>query len=312
MRNFGISKIVVLAGLVLLLIFAVTAYASGDVKNYAQAAVDTGIKTPGGQSKSTGADNAPGTGDIDGKHTVTVKNTGGEKTQAPEATTGGAIDVKAPDGQAENGDKRIIDPKKPMIALTFDDGPHPQYTMEILNTLKEYNARATFFVLGERAEKYRKTIKSISEEGNQIGNHTYDHKELTKLSVKDMQSEINRTKNILKDIDGIAPAVIRPPYGSVNSNVKLYAGAPFILWSVDTLDWKTRNKDKIVKEALKNPRDGDIMLMHDIYGTTAEAVKVIAKELDSRGYQLVTIDELYAARGAKLENGKEYFDCPAK
>lgn len=210
-----------------------------------------------------------------------------------------------------NGSIRGLDPKKPMVALTFDDGPHPRYTSEILETLKENNEVATFFVLGSRAEEYQNVIKNITANGNQLGNHTYDHKQLTKLNKLDIESEINKTSAILKNITGAAPSLTRPTYGSVNDNVRMYAGSPLILWSVDTLDWKTRNTNKIVKQALAKVKDGDIILMHDIYKTTSEAVKIIAKELKSRGYQTVTINELYEARGVSLSDGKEYFKCPS-
>lgn len=202
--------------------------------------------------------------------------------------------------------KRTIDPKKPMIALTFDDGPHYKYTNKILDYLEKYNGAATFFVLGSSAEKNKKIIKRIAESGNEIGNHTYDHKQLTKLSGKEITDEITKTANILEGITGIKPNLLRPTYGSVNDNVKLYSDAPLILWSIDTLDWKSRNKKKVVNAALKKARDGDIILMHDIYETTAMAAEVIIKELSSRGYQLVTINELYEAKGISLVKGHKY------
>ncbi len=207
---------------------------------------------------------------------------------------------------------RELDTGKPMVALTFDDGPHPKYTVEILESLKENNAVATFFVLGNRAEVYKSTINSIIEGGNEIGNHTYDHKELTKLNSKEIESEITRTAKILESITGMTPLVTRPAYGSINDNVKLYAGSPLVLWSIDTMDWKSRNKNKIVNITLKNVKDGDIILMHDIYKSTAEAAKVIIKELKAKGYQMVTISELYRAREVTLQNGHAYYKCSSK
>ncbi len=206
----------------------------------------------------------------------------------------------------EEKTERQIDPNKPMVALTFDDGPHYKYTMDILDCLKEYDSLATFFVLGERAEKYKNVTKSIIENGNQLGNHTYNHKRLTKLSTKSITQEITKTNKLLENITNIKPSIVRPTYGSINKNVKLFSGAPLILWSIDTLDWKTRDKEKIVKEVLDNVKDGDIVLMHDIYQSTASAAEVIIKELNSQGYQLVTIDELYSAREIELVNGKVY------
>ncbi len=229
-------------------------------------------------------------------------NEGGDKIES---------DTKIKNNKDENTDsqkyiKRKIDPKKPMIALTFDDGPHYKYTNKILDYLEKYNGAATFFVLGSNAEKNKKVIKRIAESGNEIGNHTYDHKQLTKLSGEEITDEITKTANILEKITGVKPNLLRPTYGSVNDNVKLYSDAPLILWSIDTLDWKSRNKNKVVNAALKKVRDGDIILMHDIYETTAMAAEVIIKELCSRGYQLVTINELYEAKSINLEKGYKY------
>lgn len=202
--------------------------------------------------------------------------------------------------------KRQIDPKKPMIALTFDDGPHYEYTKNILDSLKKYNGVATFFVVGNRAEKNKNIIKRIVAEGNQIGNHTYDHKQLTKLKSNDITDEINKTSKIIQNITNISPSILRPTYGSINDNVKQYSDLPLILWSIDTLDWKNRDKNKIVNAALKKVKSGDVILMHDIYKTTALAADEIIKELSSRGYQLVTISELYEAKGKELVKGHVY------
>ncbi|MDF2986895.1 MAG: putative xylanase/chitin deacetylase [Eubacterium sp.] len=285
--------------------------------------------------------NIPNAFDVVGKH-INEQNTKANTTDRPEADNANSNKGNVPDtgkaainnqvtGQGQvtgnnskaNNDPlsdktdtaksvkvRKVDPKKPMVALTFDDGPHPRYTAEILDALKKNDGLATFFILGSRAEKYPDAVKSIAKSGNQIGNHTYDHKELTKLNKSGINNEINKTAGILENITGLSNYVIRPTYGSVNGNVKMYAGSPLILWSIDTLDWKTRDKNKIVQQALKRVKDGDIFLMHDIYKTTADAAEVVIRELKAKGYQLVTIDELYQARGVSLENGKEYFSCP--
>lgn len=220
-------------------------------------------------------------------------------------------DTKIKSNKDENIDstkdiKRKIDPKKPMVALTFDDGPHYKYTNKILDYLEKYNGAATFFVLGSNAEKNKKVIKRIAESGNEIGNHTYAHKQLTKLSGKEITDEITKTANIIEAITGDKPNILRPTYGSVNDNVMLYSDVPLILWSIDTRDWKNRNKNKVADAALRKVRDGDIILMHDIYETTAMASEVIIKELSSRGYQLVTINELYEAKSINLEKGHKY------
>jgi len=250
------------------------------------------------------------------------KNEGANtKTQSPKSQENIPLDLdeaitqhtqKSSVAATKSKEKREIDPRKPMVALTFDDGPHFEYTLQILDSLKKYNGLATFFVLGSRAEKYKSVIKSIAENGNQIGNHTYDHRELTKLSKKTIMDEITKTTDILQDITNIKPSLIRPTYGSVNNNVKLYSGAPLILWSIDTLDWKTKNDKLVIKEVLENVKDGDIILMHDIYKTTALAAKVIIKELSSQGYQMVTIDELYKAKRIDLVSGRVYKNAYSK
>ena len=227
----------------------------------------------------------------------------------PDAAQVSTAISKESNRQSEISVNGRIDPDKPMVALTFDDGPHPKYSMEIAEALKKNDALATFFVLGSRAEKYKSTVNKIAENGNEIGNHTYSHRELTRLKKVEIQSEIRKTSDILKAITGKTPFLTRPSYGSVNDNVKTYAGSPLILWSVDTQDWKSRDKDKIVHRTMSTVKDGDIILMHDIYKSSADAAKVVISELKAKGYQMVTISQLYQARGISLENGKEYFEC---
>ena len=203
--------------------------------------------------------------------------------------------------------KRDIDPNKPMIALTFDDGPNKKTTIPILNTLKEYNGVGTFFVLGNRVSNNVDILERILEEGSEIGNHSYNHKELTKLSYPELSDQIINTQNAVINVTGIAPKLMRPTYGSYNDNLKSSVGMPLILWSVDTLDWQSRNSKKVSDHVLGNVRDGDIILMHDIYESTAEAVKIMVPQLVARGYQLVTVSELFEARGETLKDGKAYF-----
>ncbi|OPX42569.1 peptidoglycan-N-acetylmuramic acid deacetylase PdaC [Ruminiclostridium hungatei] len=216
---------------------------------------------------------------------------------------------RQPTGEAGDKPEDKLEGDRPMVALTFDDGPHPKYTLEILDALKSNNARATFFVLGSRAERYKEVIGRIGENGNEIGNHTYDHRELTKLSGGGITGELSRTTGILEHITGVKPVLTRPTYGSVNEKVRKYAGSPLVLWSIDTLDWKTRDTEKIVHEAMSNVKDGDIILMHDIYKTTAEAAGKIIEKLKARGFDIVTVSDLYKARGISLQNGKEYYRC---
>lgn len=202
---------------------------------------------------------------------------------------------------------RVIDPAKPMVALTFDDGPHYKYTAQILDALKKYNGAATFFMLGPRVPSCAAVVKRMVEEGSQLGNHTYNHKSLVKLGLNDLLNEVEGTNNQLLKIVGKKAMVIRPPYGAANDFVRQNLQYPMINWNVDTQDWKTKNTQSIIREATKNVHDGDIILMHDIYPTTAAAVEEIARILTGKGYQLVTIQELFTAKGIAPVNGEVYY-----
>jgi len=200
---------------------------------------------------------------------------------------------------------RYIDPNKPMVALTFDDGPSPEYTPEILKVLKENDAKGTFFILGTEAELNSDTLKQIVEDGNEIGNHSYSHLDYTKLVKPALDYQVLTTQEIVRRATGQAPILLRPPYGLINESVK-ELDMPIILWSIDSLDWENRNPDIIYNIILNNIKDGDIILMHDIYQSSVEALIRIIPELKRRGYQLVTVSELARARGIPLESGIVY------
>lgn len=203
--------------------------------------------------------------------------------------------------------KRFIDPSKPMIALTFDDGPNKSTTLSILDTLKKYDSLATFFILGNRVSNNESILERMVKEGNEIGNHTYNHKELTKLSNDELVEQIRKTQDIVLNSTGIELKLMRPTYGSYNDNLKAKIKMPLILWSVDPEDWKSRDSQKVTDHILAKVKDGDIVLMHDIYLSTAEAVKVLVPELINRGYQLVTVSELFESRQESLKEGQLYY-----
>lgn len=202
--------------------------------------------------------------------------------------------------------KSLVDPEKPMVALTFDDGPYAPVTSRILDALEKVGGRATFFVLGERAADGAEVMKRAVELGCEIGNHSYDHANFAKLSADAIADQVKRTSDLVKQAIGQPTVLVRAPYGSINQTVRESVGAPLINWSIDTLDWKTKNPDKIVPEILNNVGDGDVVLMHDIYKTSAEAAETVIPELVKRGYQLVTISELMEARGITMTPGKTY------
>jgi len=201
---------------------------------------------------------------------------------------------------------RKVDPKKPMVALTFDDGPNSKTTIPILDTLKANDAVATFYVIGNRISANKAILIRMINEGNEIGNHTYNHKQLTILTPIQMKDQINKTQAAIKAAIGITSKTMRPTYGSYNDDVKKYMDMPLILWSMDTRDWQSKNPKAVIKIVLDKVKDGDIILMHDIYPSTAEAVKDIVPKLKERGFQLVTVSELYEARGKALQAGNIY------
>jgi peptidoglycan/xylan/chitin deacetylase (PgdA/CDA1 family) len=197
------------------------------------------------------------------------------------------------------------DTTKPMIALTYDDGPSKN-TSTIVETLKKYDSVATFFVVAERISYFPDSFKSAYENGNEIASHTYAHTMLNKLSASEIKEEIDKANKEIKKYIGIPAALLRPPGGNISDTVRETVDSPMILWSVDTEDWSNRNTATTTSRALANPEDGDIILMHDLYETTAAAADKIASSLINDGFQLVTVSELIAARGG-AENGKAYF-----
>lgn len=200
---------------------------------------------------------------------------------------------------------RKIDKNKKMVALTYDDGPSI-YTPRILKTLKENNSVATFFVVGNRVPTYSDTVKKAHDMGCEIGNHTYEHKSLPNLSETEVKRQISKTNKEVKKAIGEKPVIMRPTGGATNTNIKKWVGMPSIIWSIDTLDWKTRNADSTRRAVLNRVKDGDIVLMHDLYSATATASETIIPELVRRGYQLVTVSELAECRGGMKETGAYY------
>lgn len=204
---------------------------------------------------------------------------------------------------------RRLDPEKPMIALTFDDGPHYINTQRLLRILEDNGARSTFFVLGDRSfftEANKETLRMISASGNEVASHTYSHKDLAALSLEDMIAEITKASDNIYALTGEYPTFIRPPYGSFNSDVKQNANAPLVTWNLDSEDWKSRDCDTIVAHVLEEAGDGKIVLMHDIHTFSVDAAEILIPRLMERGYQIVTLRELFYYKGIELENGKVY------
>ncbi len=192
-------------------------------------------------------------------------------------------------------------PKKDKaVALTYDDGPS-RYTPQILDCLEKYGAKATFFVVGNSVYAYPDALRRAHELGMEIGNHTMNHSRLTSISSSAVMSQINSNANVVENVTGVRPQLVRPPYGSYNNSVISAAGLPFILWSIDTLDWKTRNAQKTVNAVLSEVSDGDIILMHDLYLPTVQATQILVPRLIEMGFDLVTVSELAERKGTTLE-----------
>lgn len=189
------------------------------------------------------------------------------------------------------------DPDKPMVALTFDDGPKGENTLRILNALAKVDGRATFFMVGTNIAKYPEVVEKINDLGCETANHTYSHPQLTKLSLPDAMKQINDVQQKIYSITGKYPRSGRPPYGAINSEIGNASGLNWYNWSIDTLDWKYKNPDRVYNAVINNVEDGDVILMHDIHATTIDAVERIVPKLHEMGYQLVTISELTEAKG---------------
>lgn len=209
----------------------------------------------------------------------------------------------------EKGEWKLPKATDKLVCFTFDDGPYAPVTNKILDTLEKYNGRATFFVVGDRADTYSDEIIRASKMGCEIGTHTYSHVNLNSLSVPEMQEEIKKSCDAISKYTGKKVKVLRPPEGAANDTVKANVGMPMVLWSVDSRDWDYRNADKDYKTVMDNVFDGSIVLMHDLYPATADAVARLIPELAKQGYKFVTFSELMKIRGVDVEPGEKYFSA---
>ncbi|MBO4395625.1 MAG: polysaccharide deacetylase family protein [Eubacterium sp.] len=211
--------------------------------------------------------------------------------------------------------------RKKAVALTFDDGPKSteedkgiKGTNGLLDTLKEYGAHATFFVQGYRCEINKEILNREIAEGHEIGNHSWDHPQLSSLSMKEVNSQLKRTSDLVKELtDGYEIKLVRPPYGAISDAMRENLKYPMILWDVDTLDWKdidkysAEEKEKSVLSVMKKEvRDGSIILMHDIHETSCEAAKLVIPWLQEHGYDVLSVSELMERKGINPKNGKAY------
>ena len=215
-----------------------------------------------------------------------------EDAWAGERQGGAAPDAWA--GERQGGAAEDLPPgRERMVALTFDDGPHPVCTAELLDGLKARGVRATFFVIGENAKSEPQLVARAAAEGHRIGNHTYSHVRLTDCSEEASLGEVSRTNELLYEITGSVTEYIRPPFGLWSRLLEESFPLRVVLWDVDPMDWKHRDADYIVREVLSAVEDGSIILLHDIYETSVEAALRIVDRLQAEGYVFVTVDELF-------------------
>ncbi len=204
-----------------------------------------------------------------------------------------------------------IDPAKPMVAITYDDGPHKTNTPKILDVLEKNYAVATFFMVGQNIEGKEEIVKRSYELGNEMASHTWDHANLSKSGDEKIKKQLDDTDAAIKAVVNVENPILRPPYGAFNDNVKSVCGKPIIMWSVDTLDWKTRSADSTYDSCM-TAKDGDIILMHDIHECSAIAAEDIIPDLQAKGFQLVTVTELYTYRQGEFGPGKVNYSITAE
>ena len=195
--------------------------------------------------------------------------------------------------------------EKKLVAFTFDDGPST-HTAALLDGLKERNVHVTFFLVGNLAECNDALVWRIAAEGHQIGNHSYDHARLDKMSEWETKQDIKKCDEVLRDILGQGSYWVRPPYGCLTAGECACMETPLINWSVDTEDWKSQNKDSILDIIYRDSFDGCIILMHDCYPTTVDAALAAVDHFREQGIKFVTVEELFAIKGITPEGGKTY------
>ena len=204
--------------------------------------------------------------------------------------------------------QRVVDPTRPMLALTFDDGPHAVYTDQILDILEKNGAVATFFEVARNLPKAPDAVRRAVDLGCEIGSHSYRHANLGKMDQAAQQADQAAADAIFQEVLGTTPTLLRPPYGSMNKTLKTTCGRSIVTWSIDTEDWLSKDADKVVASVQNAGNlDGQVILLHSIYGSTVEATEFLVPWLLEQGYQLVTISELIQLRfGDQVEPNRSY------
>ena len=211
-------------------------------------------------------------------------------------------------GEPEEPYVRVIDPSKPMVALTFDDGPDAACSDQILDILEEHHALATFFEVGRNVAACPEPVGRMVELGCEVGSHSNAHKDLSKLRKSSLLRDLDTADEAFVLAGAPAPLLVRPPYGAVNKTVKTATGRAMVTWTVDTEDWRSRDAQKVIDYVQSyGALDGEIVLMHSIYESTVEAVRVLVPWLQEQGYQLVTVTELMAYYYGELPQPDHFY-----
>ena len=192
-----------------------------------------------------------------------------------------------------------------VVALTFDDGPNPATTNQALDTLSKYGIKATFFVLGKNVSGNEEILKRMKADGHVIGNHSWSHPVLSKLSLDEAKKQITDTEAALTKVLGSSSKLMRPPYGAITDDIRNSLDLSFIMWDVDSLDWKSKNEASILTEIQREVKNGSIILMHDIHAETVNALPKVIDYLKGQGYDFVTVPDLLDSR---LQAHQLYYD----
>ena len=233
------------------------------------------------------------------------------RAAAPDPAHGQAETLEASAPQPREPEEpyvRVIDPSKPMVALTFDDGPDEVCSGRILDILEEYHALATFFEVGRNVLACPEPVGRMAEMGCEVGSHSNAHKDLSKMKKSSLLRDLDTADEAFTAAGAPAPTLVRPPYGAVNKTVKSATGRAMVTWTVDTEDWRSRDAQKVI-DYVQNygELDGEIILMHSIYESTVEAVRVLVPWLQEQGYQLVTVTELMAYYYGELPQPDHFY-----
>lgn len=244
---------------------------------------NTGRSTAGRESSQEGNDGSGG-GQAQNEGIVGVQ---GEDAGGNAGGNAGGMGSQDGDGVAYQEDMSI---KK--VALTFDDGPHPRYTEQLLEGLRKRNVCVTFFVLGQSAERYPELIREMAQDGHLIGNHTYSHMQLTRRNGQRFAEELQKTDAVIFEITGQHTEFVRPPYGAWDKRYEESLNMIQVLWNVDPLDWCCSDAGTVVSRVVEKTNENSIILLHDVYASSVEAALAIIDELSARGYEFVTVDEI--------------------